>query len=198
MFRAEFFLASFTAAFEQLLNLGVGGIGGFVGTVHHSAAVEILVGDGGKRHETELLAHAVLRDHLAGKLGRALDVVGCAGRCDAEDDLLGSSAAQKVCSSTISSSRLERYFFLRRLHRVAERAGGVGDNRDFGYRLRVLLQRRNQRMTDLMIGDNALFHVSQHRALFLGAGDDDLEGNEKVLLVDCLSPPGARHEAPLR
>ncbi len=92
---AQNLLGFFVAALEQLLNFGICGEGSLVGAVHHSAAVEILARDGGKRHEAELLAHAVLRDHLAGKIGSALNVVRCAGRCDAEDDLLGCASAEE-------------------------------------------------------------------------------------------------------
>ena len=38
-----------------------------------------------------------------------------------------------------------------------------------------------------MIRDDALFHVGEHGALLLGARDDNLEGDEKILLIDGLS-----------
>ena len=43
----------------------------------------------------ELLAHAPLAHHLAGDLGRLLDVVAGAGRHLPEDDLLGDAAAER-------------------------------------------------------------------------------------------------------
>ena len=185
---AQNLLGLFVAALEQLLNFGICGESRLVGAVHHSAAVEILVGDGGKRHEAELLAHAVLRDHLAGKIGSALNVVRCAGCCDAEDDLLGCAAAEErlqLNKQLFAAGKI--FFLLRGLHRVAERAGGVRDDGDLGDGLRVLLERRNQRVTDLVVRDDALFHVGQNRALLLGARDDDLKGDEKVLLIDGLA-----------
>ncbi len=57
------------------------------------------------------------------------------------------------------------------------------DNRDLGDRLRVLLQRRDQRVADLVIRDDALFHVSQHRALFLGARDN-VSNEKQILLIE--------------
>ena len=185
---AEDLLGLFVAALEQLLNFGICGESRLVGAVHHSAAVEILARDGGKRHEAELLAHAVLRDHLAGKIGSALNVVRCAGRCDAEDDLLCCASAEECLQLDKQLFAAGKIFFLLRgLHRIAERAGGVRDDGDLGDGLRVLLERRNQRVTDLVVRDDALFHVGEHGALFLGARDDDLKGDEKVLLIDGLS-----------
>ncbi len=87
-------LGVFVAVHEQLVDLLIRGGGGGVGAVHHRAAVEVRVRDRGQGHEPELVAHAVLRDHLAGQLRGALNVVGRARRGDAEDDLLGSAAAQ--------------------------------------------------------------------------------------------------------
>ena len=129
-----------------------------------------------------------MRDHLAGKIGSALNVVRCAGRCDAEDDLLGCAAAEErlQLNKQLFTAR-EELFLLRGLHRVAKRAGGVRNDGDLGDGLRVLLKRRDQRVTDLVVRDDALFHVGEHGALFLGARDDDLKGDEKVLLIDGLS-----------
>ena len=59
---------------------------------------------------------------------------------------------------------------------------------DFGDGLGVLLERRHQGVSHLVVGDHALFHVGEHGALFLGTGDDHLEGDEKILLVDGLAP----------
>ena len=51
----------------------------------------------------------------------------------------------------------------------------------------MLLQRRDQRVADLVVGDDALFRVGQHRALFLRARDDELERRQQILLVDGLA-----------
>ncbi len=176
------------AARQQRLNLLVGGRGGGVGTVHHGAAVKIGIGDGGQRHQTELFTHAVLRDHLARKLGRTLNVIGGAGGLDAENGLLGGAAAQKRL-------QLDDQFFLARqelfllghLHGVAQRAGGVRDNGDLGNGLRVLLQRRDQCVADLVIGYNAFFHVGQDGALLFCTGDDRFKRGKQILLIDGLA-----------
>ena len=121
------------AVHEQLMDLFVRRGGGGVGAVHHRAAIEIRVRDGGQRHEAELVAHAVLRDHLAGQLRRTLNVVRRAGRSDAEDDLLGSAAAQhglKLDDQLFPAG--QELFLLRHLHGVAQCAGGVRDDGDLG------------------------------------------------------------------
>ena len=51
----------------------------------------------------------------------------------------------------------------------------------------MLLQRRDQRVADLVVGDDALFRVGQHRALFLRARNDELERRQQILLVDGLA-----------
>ena len=64
----------------------------------------------------------------------------------------------------------------------------MGHDGDFTHGLGVLLERGNQGVTHLVVGDHALFHVGEHGALFLGTGDDHLEGRQKILLVDGLAP----------
>jgi len=193
--RAQDLLGRLVAGGEDALDLGVGGGGGGVGAVHGGGAVEIGIRDGRERHEAEAFGHAVLRDHLPRELGRALDVVGGARRLDAEDDLLGGAAAQqRLQLDQELFLGVEEFFFLRHLHGVAQRTGGVRDNGDLGDRLRVFLQGGNQRVADFMVGDNALFGVGQHGALLFGARDDDLEGGQQILLVDGLAaqPHGAQ------
>ena len=46
----------------------------------------------------------------------------------------------------------------------------------------MLLQRRHQRVADLVIGDDALFDIRQNGPLLLRPGDDRLEGDKQVLL----------------
>ena len=63
----------------------------------------------------------------------------------------------------------------------------MGDNGDFLHRCCMLLQRCNQRMTHLMVGDNALFNIREDGTLLFGACNDRFKGNQQVLLVHCLS-----------
>ena len=52
---------------------------------------------------------------------------------------------------------------------------------------RVLLQRGDQRVADLVVGHDALFDVRQDGALLFGARDDDLKGHQQILLIDGLA-----------
>ena len=51
----------------------------------------------------------------------------------------------------------------------------------------MLAQGGDEGVADLVVGDNALFDVRQHRALFLRAGNDRLKRDEQILLVDGLT-----------
>ena len=48
-----------------------------------------------QRDQSEPLAHAELADHLAGDIGRVLDILLGAGRDVTEDDLFGGSTAHR-------------------------------------------------------------------------------------------------------
>ena len=75
---------------------------------------------------------------------------------------------------------------------IAERAGRVRNNRNLGHRLRMLLQRRDQRVAYLVVRHDPLFHVGQYGALLLGARDNRLKRDEQILLVDGLPPEAHR------
>ena len=68
---------------------------GVVGGLREVAAEEDLLFLLAEGQRAELLAHAPLADHLAGELGRALDVVAGAGGHVTEDELLGDAAAEE-------------------------------------------------------------------------------------------------------
>ena len=52
----------------------------------------------------------------------------------------------------------------------------------------MFLQRRDQRVANLVVGHDALFGVGQDGALLLRARDDKLKGRQQILLVDSLAP----------
>ena len=173
---------------EQIPDLTVGLGSRGVGAVHHGLAVQILVGNGGQGHEAEVLAHAVLHDHLPGQIGGPFDVVGGAGGLDAKDQLFGGAAAHQGHQLRHQLFLgVEVLLLLGHLHGVAQRAGGMGHNGDFRHGLGVLLQSRHQGVAHLVIGDNALFRVGEDRTLLFRTGNDHLEGDEQVLLVDGLA-----------
>ena len=173
---------------EQVPHLAVGLGRRGVGAVHHGLSIQILVGNGGQGHEAEVLAHTVLHDHLSGQIGGPLDVVGRAGGLNTEDQLFGGAAAHQghqLCHELFLGVQV--LLLLGHLHGVAQRAGGVGDNGDLGDGLGVLLQGRHQGVAHLVIGDNALFHIGEDCALLFRTGNDHLEGDQQVLLVDGLT-----------
>ena len=73
------------------------------------------------------------------------------------------------------------------LHRVAQRARGAGDNGDLLHRGRVALQRRDERMTGLVVGDDPFFVVGEDGVLLLIACDDDLDTFLEVSLAGHLA-----------
>ena len=70
---------------------------------------------------------------------------------------------------------------------VAQRALGMGDDGDLAHRLGVLLLGRHQRVTHLVVGDDALLLLGDDGALLLRTGDDQLKGHQQVVLVHGLA-----------
>ena len=63
----------------------------------------------------------------------------------------------------------------------------MGDDGDLGDGLGMLFQSGDQGMAHLVVGDQTLLGVGQNSVLLLGAGDDCLEGDHQVLLIDGLA-----------
>ena len=59
------------------------------------------------------------------------------------------------------------------------------------------LQRRDQRMADLVVGDDLLFLVGEHGVLLLIAGDDDLHALLQICLVTTVAPIAHRAQGRL-
>ena len=81
---------------------------------------------------------------------------------------------------------------LRHEQGVAQRALGVGDDGDLLDRLRVLLLVRDHGVADLVVGHELLLKLGEDTALLLGAGDDQLEGGQQVLLLHRPGGPDGR------
>ena len=170
------------------MNLAVRIRGRILRAVHIGLTVEVFVAAAGQRHQADLVAHAELRDHLTGKIGRALDVVGGTRRLDTEDRLLRSAATEQ-CLELDKKLLLgvEIFLLLRHLHGVTQRAGGVRHDRDLGHRLAVLAQRGDQCVADLMVSHDSLFDVRQDGALLFGTRNDGFKGHQQILLIDHLA-----------
>ena len=153
-------------------------------------AAEVLVRDRLECDHVEILAHAVTCDHRAGELGRLLNVVRRTGRDGTEADLLGSAAAGERRDLVLHFlARHQVMVALLDLHRVAQRARGAGDNGDLLHRGGVALQRRDERVAGLVVGDDPFFVVGKDGVLLLIACDDDLNA---LLQIGLGGEPAAR------
>ena len=123
---------------------------------------------------SQLLAHAQARDHLAGHLGGALEVVGCTGRDVVAHEFLGHAAAQEygeLIEHLVFG--LEEVVLGGQRERVAQRLA-ARDDRDLVHRVGVLKDMPHQGVTALVVGDGRALDVGHHAALALRACDHAL------------------------
>ena len=166
----------------------------FGGAGKGGVAAQILVGDGFQGDHVKVVAHAVAGDHGAGQLRGLLDVVGSARGDGAECHFLSSAAAGK-CGDLVFDLFLthEIMVALIHLHGVAQGSGGSGDDGDLLHRRGMGLLRRDQRVADLMIGDDLFLMVRQDGILLLVSGDDHLDALLQIRLGHHL--PAVAHRA---
>src|SRR5262249_10082550 len=118
-----------------------------------------LLAEGERPHR---VAHAPLAHHLAGELGRALQIVAGASRHAAARQLLGQPAAEQNRDLVVEVvARVVELVAFRQLHRDAERHA-ARDDRDLVDRIGVRQQHREQRVSGFV----------DRRDLLLGFGDD--------------------------
>ena len=159
-----------------------------VGAGHGSVAAQIGVLDLLKGDHAEILAHAKSGDVGAGQAGGLLDVVGRARGDRVQGQLLGNAAAGQRCDLVFQLLAAHQVVLLLvDLHGIAQRARGARDDGDLGDRGRVALERRDQGVADLVIGDDELFLVREDLVLFLVAGDDDLDALLQVGLAHLIA-----------
>src|SRR5687767_705396 len=138
----------------------------------------------------ELLAHAVLRHHLARHLRRLLDVVRGAGRdVAAEVQLLRGPAAEGGRDVVLE-------FLLRAEVAVLLRQGpgdahghAAGDDRDLVDRVRVRQELEAERVATLVVGHDDLLLLADDARAALGPERDLLEGLLELGLADELLVP---------
>ena len=168
---------------DQLGDNRVHALGRTGGAGERRILVEVRILDGTERHHAKLVGHTKARHHITGELGSLLDVVGGAGRHLSKDELLG-CAATAIDGELVQDllARRQEALVLLDLHGITKstaRARHDGDLRD---RRRALLASGNDGMADLVIRNDLLLVVGQHRGLTLLAGNDDLHRLLEVVL----------------
>ena len=156
--------------------------------IHIALTLQILVMDSGRCHQTQLIAHTIEGDHVLCQRGCSLDIVGSAGGLDTEHHLLRGSTAQQ--GTKLTQQLLlggEVLFLLRQVHGIAQSTGGMGHDGDLGNRLRLFIQRSDQRVTHLVIGNQPLFRIGKDGVFLFCAGDHGLEGDHQILLIHRLA-----------
>ena len=177
------------AGLQHLHHLLVDGCRGIITTVHHCpSGIEIQGLLTLETHQSEALRHTILRYHRTCQLRRLLDIVGSAGRHRIKYDFLccttrqeGHQHRMKLCL------RVQILLFLRHLHHIAECTHGTWYDGDLLYRLRILLNRGNQRMSDLMVGNDTTLLLTEDTVLLLLTDEHDLDRLEEVRLGHLLT-----------
>ena len=127
------------------------------------------------------VAHAPLADHGAGHLGGALNVVGGAGGHLAEEDLLRQPSAHHDGDHGLQILLVVVVLVsLRQLHGDAQRHA-TGDYGDLMQRIGVRQFRRDQRVSRFVISRDFLFFFGEQQRLALGAHQDFIFGQLKVV-----------------
>ena len=135
-------------------------------------------------HHAELVAHAEHGYHVPGHVGGVLDVLGRAVGHGVHHHFLGGTATHgdgDLGHQLVLGAQL-RLVLLGHQQGVAQRALGVGDDGDFLHRLGVLLLVGYHGVTHFVVSHQLLLKLGEDAALFLRAGDDQLEGGQQVLL----------------
>ena len=149
--------------FVNLLRNGFG----VVLLLRHLAAQEDHLVLSAERDGAKLLGHAEARHHLACKIGRLLNVVRCAGRCIAKDELLSNVATEHRGDLVFEFAlALQVAVFGRQVHRVAERHAAA-DHCHLADRIALLKDAPDHRVTTLVVGDDLLLCIGNQAALAL-------------------------------
>ena len=178
----------------------LGGLGRVVLVARVVAAQEHLVVGLAKDLRSQVVAHAVARDHLARHLGSALEVVGSAGSDVVAEQLLGRAASQKHGNLVEHAvSRLKVAVFLRHLHGVAQRLPAC-DDRNLVHGVGVLEHVAHQSVTALVVGDGLALVLRNDARLALRTRHDALHGllylaeRDHGLAPACREQRGLVHE----
>ena len=134
----------------------------------------------------QLLAHAVLGDHLAGDARGLLDVVAGPGGRVVEDDLLGHAPAHGIGELVEQLIARRRVLVLARQHHGVAQGPTARKDRHLRDRIRLVHRRRDQGVTALVVGGDEAFLVVHQAGPLLGSGDDAVDGLIQDPVVDDL------------
>ena len=174
---------------DQLGDNRVHALGRTGGAGERRVLVKVRILNGTECHHAKLIGHTKARHHVTGEFGGLLDIVGGAGRHLAKDELLG-RAATAVDGELVQDllARGQEALVLLDLHGVAQSAARARHDGDLGNRRGTLLAGSDDSMADLVVGNDLLLVVGQHRGLTLLSGDNDLHRLLKIVLRGTLAP----------
>ena len=134
----------------------------------------------------EAVAHAVLRDHRAGEVGRLLDVVAGAAGDVVEDQRLGGHPAEHVGQLVEHlAARLAVLVLVGQHHRVAQRATARQD-RHLVHRVGAGQRRGDEGVAALVVGRDQLLLLAHQAGAPLRAGDHAVDGLVEARVGDQL------------
>ena len=172
------------AGLQHLHHLLVDGCRGIITAVHHrTSGIEIQGLLALEAHQSEALRHTILCDHRTCQLRRLLDIVGGAGRHRIKYDFLRRTTSQEGHQHRMKLClRVQILLFLRHLHHIAECTHRTRYDGDLLYRLRILLNRGDQCMSDLMVGNDTTLLLTEDTILLLLTDEHDLDCLEEIRL----------------
>ncbi len=161
-----------------------------IAAVHAGTAAQIFIFHRGKSHQTELIAHTEPGYHVFRNIGGFFNIVGSSGGYGVKHDFFRCTSAQ-IAYQHIMQFRLsiQVFFFFRYLHHIPQRPHGTGNNGNLLYRLGIFLQSAQERMTDLMVGNNFTFLPAHNAVFFLLAHQYLLHRFKQVVLADIFPAP---------
>src|SRR3989442_1068377 len=129
-----------------------------------------------ERRQPHALGHPVLRDHQAGDLRRALEVVVRARRDLTVDELLRHTAAEEHRDPVLElPTRHEEAVRGRQLVGHPERGDPARDDRHLVHRVGVDERRGHECVSHLVVGDDVALFLREHPTLLFESRDDAID-----------------------
>ena len=131
----------------------------------------------------KIIAHTISADHRSGNLGRLLNIIGSTSGNGMENQFFR-------CTATCKGSDLilqfllghQEMFLLIYLHGITQCTRSTWNDRNLMNRCRIRLLGSNQRMPNLMIGNDQFLLVGKHTVLLLISGNNNFNTFFKIRL----------------